>query len=125
MKNLATYFEIPVLDMERAIQFYSEVFEVAFTKGVIHECEMAFFPQDQGEGISGALAKGSVYRPSVNGCLIYLVTHDIDKTLSKVNQLGYSTLFPKTEVKGLGYSAEFKDCEGNRIALFQGLDSEY
>lgn len=121
MSNLGAYFEIPVMDMERAIKFYSQVFNVEFSKETIHGCEMAFFPYSKGQGITGALANGEIYKPSVEGCLIYLATESIDKTMEKVIELGAEQLFPKTEVPGTGYSAEFKDSEGNRIALFEKI----
>jgi predicted enzyme related to lactoylglutathione lyase len=119
MSNIGTYFEIPVVDIDRAIDFYSFVFECEFIKDIIHDCEMAFFPFTEGAGITGALAKGKIYKPSIEGSLIYLSTDDIDSVMKKVFEKGGSELFPKTEVPELGYSAEFKDCEGNRIALFQ------
>ncbi|MGB0452991.1 MAG: VOC family protein [Bacteriovoracaceae bacterium] len=121
MRNLGTYFEIPVNDMDRAIKFYTHVFEVEFSKEVIHDCGMAFFPYAEGEGIRGALAKGEIYRPSIEGSLIYLTTETIDQTMAKAKELGGEELFPKTEVPGLGFLAEFKDSEGNRIALFEKL----
>jgi uncharacterized protein len=119
MSNLGTYFEIPVNDMEKAISFYSKVFSVEFSRDEIHGCEMAFFPYSDGEGISGSLAKGEIYKPSIEGSLIYLSTANIDETMAKVIGNGGEELFPKTVVPELGFSAEFKDCEGNRIALFQ------
>lgn len=122
MSNLGTYFEIPVTDMTRAIEFYSHVFDCTFVKEMIHDCEMAFFPFDENKsGVSGALCKGEIYKPSLKGSLIYLSTLDIDSTMSKAIAKGASELFPKTEVPNIGYSAEFKDSEGNRIALFQYL----
>ena len=122
MSNLGTYFEIPVNDMDRAIKFYSHVFNVEFTKEVIHECEMAFFPFDvEGGGISGSPAKGEIYKPSIEGSLIYLSTESIDKTMAKAKEFGGEELFPKTSVPDLGFSAEFRDSEGNRIALFEKL----
>ena len=122
MRNIGTYFEIPVVDMERAIDFYSHVFECSFSKEVIHGCEMAFFPYEKDKnGISGGLVKGEIYKPSLEGSLIYLSTSDIDLTMRKAKEKGASELFPKTSVPAMGFSAEFKDSEGNRIALFQHL----
>ena len=123
MSNLGTYFEIPVNDMERAINFYSKVFDVEFSKETIHGCEMAFIPYSEGEGISGSLAKGEIYKPSIEGSLIYLSTTSIDETMAKAIQNGGEELFPKTSVSELSFSAEFKDCEGNRIALFERLNN--
>jgi predicted enzyme related to lactoylglutathione lyase len=119
MSNLGTYFEIPVNNMERAIKFYSFVFKVDFVKETIHECEMAFFPYSDGEGISGALAKGEIYKPTIDGSLIYLATKSIDDTMKRVIEMRGGELFPKTAVSNIGFSAEFKDCEGNRVALFE------
>ena len=122
MENIGTYFEIPVNDIDRAIEFYSDVFECELVKETIHGNEMAFFPFDgQGAGITGGLAKGESYKPSMNGSLIYLSTKDADNILKRVLAAGGETLFPKTLVPGLGYSAEFKDSEGNRVALFEKL----
>ena len=122
MSNIGTYFEIPVSDMDRAIDFYSHVFDCNFSKDTIHGCEMAFFPFNEDKpGVTGALAKGDIYKPSIEGSLIYLSTDDIDGVMDKVKEKGGSELFPKTSVPELGFSAEFKDSEGNRIALFQNL----
>ena len=66
--NIGAYFEIPVVDMERAINFYESLLETELERGTIHEYEMAFFPYEHsGVGISGALAKGDVYKPSIEG----------------------------------------------------------
>lgn len=122
MTNVGTYFEIPVTDLDRAMDFYAHTFAVEFSREVIHGCEMAFFPfTEAGPGISGALAKGVVYKPSLEGSLIYLSTKSIDETMTKIKERGGEELFPKTEVPGLGFSAEFKDSEGNRVALFERL----
>ncbi|MCC9071073.1 VOC family protein [Flavobacterium sp. F-65] len=116
--NPVVYFEIPVNDMERAVQFYSAVFNFEFERDVIHDNEMAFFPlSEDNSGISGALAKGEIYKPTINGTLIYFKTEDIDATLNLALKNGAEVLFPITSNGEFGSVAEFKDCEGNRIAL--------
>jgi predicted enzyme related to lactoylglutathione lyase len=118
--NPVIYFEIPVNDMDRAIEFYSAVFDFTFEKNIIDHNEMAFFPfEDGARGITGALAKGEIYIPTLQGILIYFSTNDIDLMLEKVITYGGEILYPKTSNGELGYVAEFKDCEGNRIALHQ------
>ncbi len=120
--NPATYFEIPVTNMKRAIQFYSQVFEIEFENMIIDNNEMALFPlYNESDGISGALAKGEIYKPSLCGTLIYLKTDNLDKTLALAIENGGTILYPKT-VSEEGYAvAEFEDCEGNRIAIHQTL----
>lgn len=118
--NPVIYFEIPVNDMDRAIEFYSAVFDFTFEKNIIDHNEMAFFPfEDGARGITGALAKGEIYISTLQGILIYFSTNDIDLMLEKVIKYGGEILYPKTSNGELGYVAEFKDCEGNRIALHQ------
>jgi len=117
--NPVVYFEIPVTDINRAIKFYKSVFQFDFQKEVIDHNEMALFPFTDGQtGISGALAKGEIYKPTKNGVVIYFKTLNIDKTLKLASENGGQILYPKTD-NGLGFVAEFEDTEGNRIALYQ------
>ena len=59
--NVASYFEIPVTNMPRAIEFYSTVFGVTLEEDFFDNLEMAYFPLDkQAKGISGALVKGEI-----------------------------------------------------------------
>ena len=118
-QHLFVYVEIPVHDMQRAMQFYGAVFDIQFSSTIIDNIEMALFPfEEDASGITGALAKGDIYKPTVDGVLIYLHTHDIEQTLDRVIEHGGSILYPKTD-NGIGFVAEFQDVEGNRIALFQ------
>ena len=118
--NPVVYFEIPVTDIDRAIKFYHAVFGFQFDKEIIDHNEMALFPfRDESSGISGALAKGEIYKPTKDGVLIYFNTGSIDETLKKAQQNGAEILYPKTSNGELGFVAEFEDSEGNRIALHE------
>ncbi|TAE37800.1 MAG: VOC family protein [Sphingobacteriales bacterium] len=117
--NPVIYFEIPVNNINRAINFYKTVFNLDFDKEIIDNNEMALFPfVDGNSGISGALAKGKIYKPTKNGVLIYFNTENIDETIKLATLNGGQVLYPKTD-NGIGLVAEFKDTEGNRIALYQ------
>jgi uncharacterized protein len=121
--NPVVYFEIPVTDIDRAISFYKNVFSFEFEKETIDKNEMALFPfVDNLSGISGALAKGEIYKPTNDGTLIYFKTQSIDKTLNLVKQNGGHVLYPKTLAGELGFVAEFEDSEGNRIALHMSIE---
>lgn len=121
--NPVVYFEIPVLDIDRATKFYKSVFGFAFERAVIDKNEMALFPfADENSGISGALAKGEIYKPTKEGVVIYFKTLSIDETLELVVQNGGQVLYPKTSNGELGFVAEFEDSEGNRIALHQSIN---
>jgi len=120
--NPAMYFEIPVTDMERAVVFYDKVFGFDFQREEIHGNLLALMPFElDGSGISGALAKGEIYKPSLNGTLIYLHAESIDKTLKSAQLAGAKILFPKTKAGEYSYVAEIEDSEGNRIGLMEPL----
>ena len=120
--NPVVYFEIPVIEIDRAIKFYNEVFGFEFNKENIDNNEMALFPfADEKSGISGALAKGEIYKPTKDGVVIYFKTENIDETLRLAISNSGQILYPKTD-NGIGFVAEFEDTEGNRIALFQSKE---
>jgi len=117
--NPVIYFEIPVDDIDRAVRFYKAVFNFDFYKENIDDNEMALFPfTEENSGISGALAKGEIYKPTKNGVLIYFKTENIGETLKSAEANGGQILYPETD-NGVGLVAEFEDTEGNRIALYQ------
>lgn len=117
--NPVVYFEIPVNDIDRAIKFYKAVFKFNFDKENIDGNEMALFPfVDENSGISGALAKGGIYKPTKDGVVLYFKTENIEETLKLATSNYGKILYPKTD-NGIGFVAEFEDTEGNRIALFQ------
>lgn len=120
--NPVIYFEIPAQDLDRAIKFYSSVFSFEFAKEVIDNNEMALFPFTDGySGISGALAKGEIYKPTKDGVVLYFTTENIEETLKLAVEKGGQILYPVTD-NGIGLVAEFEDSEGNRIALFQSKE---
>jgi predicted enzyme related to lactoylglutathione lyase len=120
--NPVVYFEIPVNNIDRAINFYKTVFNFDFDKEIIDKIEMALFPfANENTGISGALAKGEIYKPTKDGVVIYFKTENIDVTLKLATSNGGQILYPKTD-NGIGLVAEFEDTEGNRIALYQSKE---
>ena len=121
--NPVIYFEIPVNDLQRAEKFYSAIFDFTFEKEIMDNYEMAFFPfEETKSGITGALVKGDVYKPTQNGVILYFKTEDIENTLKKVQEYAGRVLYPKTLNEKYGFAvAEFEDSEGNRIALHQNI----
>lgn len=120
--NPVVFFEIPVDDIDRAIKFYKTVFNYDFGRETIDNNEMALFPfADENSGISGALAKGEIYKPTKDGVVIYFKTDNIDEILKLATSNGGQILYPKTD-NGIGLVAEFEDTEGNRIAIYQSKE---
>ena len=118
--NFVVHVEIPVLDRDRAMAFYSAVFETSLTREEIDGYQMAMFPvDDEGFGASGALVQGDVYIPSIEGCFLYFGVESIDETIARALANGGSEMYAKKSNGELGWVAEIKDTEGNRIALHQ------
>lgn len=116
--RLVSYFEIPALDLERASAFYGDVFGMTLERTEIDGIAMALFPEPAADaGITGALAQGESYVPSLDGTRVYFRVDDIDAVLARVVALGGEILYPKTSIGEWGHVAEFADSEGNRIAL--------
>jgi predicted enzyme related to lactoylglutathione lyase len=118
--NPVVYFEIPVLDLDRASNFYSKVFETTLTQDVVDGYQMAFF-ETLGDsfGATGALVVGDVYIPSHQGCFLYFGVESIEETVARALEHGGSVLYPKKSNGDLGFVAEIQDTEGNRIALHE------
>lgn len=119
MANVLNWFEIPVLDLDRAIKFYSTVFSYSSMHQMnLGGLQMAIFPME-GDGVGGALCQHEEYKPSQEGSLIYLNANpDLSIPLSKVESAGGKVLMPKKQISPeIGFMALFIDSEGNRIAL--------
>lgn len=116
---MIAWFEIPVLDMERACAFYRNVLEIPVEIRDVNGLQMGWFMPADGQGDPlGALMKYESYVPSEQGVLIYLDSPDIKKALSKVEKAGGKVVVPKTMIsEDYGYMGVFIDSEGNRIAL--------
>jgi predicted enzyme related to lactoylglutathione lyase len=123
--NPVVYFEIPVLDLARASNFYSKVFETTLTRDVVDDYQVAFF-ESSGEsfGAPGALVVGDVYIPSHQGCFVYFGVESIDETVARALECGGSVLYPKKSNGDLGFVAEIQDTEGNRIALHEEMTAK-
>jgi predicted enzyme related to lactoylglutathione lyase len=112
------YFEIPVADLERAMRFYSAVFQIELEPANVDGHPMAYFPvTDAANRITGALAQGDSYEPHHGGPRVYFKTEDIEATLARAVEAGGRVLYPVKSIGELGWVAEFEDSEGNCIAL--------
>jgi uncharacterized protein len=120
--NFFGWIEIPVMDMERAMKFYQNVFGVTLERQQMDGIDMAWFPWVEGaSGAGGSLVyQPQMYKPSMDGVLIYAISpsHDIEKDLAKVKAEGGEILMPKKLMsEDIGYMGLAKDSEGNRIAF--------
>lgn len=120
--NVINWFEIPVLNTERAKKFYEFLFGIEMQTREMNGMEMTFFPMDplmKSGKVSGALVKGEHMVPSKAGTLIYLNANpSIQLIEDKVEAAGGKIVQPKMLIsEEVGYLAFFIDTEGNRLAL--------
>lgn len=123
-KNIGCWFEIPVLDMNRAVAFYEHVFGFKIEVHNLGTEIMGWFPYSKNPNASNA--GGSLnyspnhYKPSADGTLIYLASqkNDLSDELSRVEVAGGKVLMSKKMItEEIGFMGMFLDSEGNRIAL--------
>ncbi|MEM7332753.1 MAG: VOC family protein [Chloroflexota bacterium] len=116
------WFEIPVLDINRAQQFYSTVLnsEIPLLDMTEQMGSMLGVLPDNG-GVGGMLVQNSQfgYEPSTTGTLVYLALGDTDlnDTLAKIESAGGKVLMPKADMGERGFSAWIEDSEGNKVGL--------
>lgn len=117
--NVPAWFEIPTHDLDRAQTFYENVLGVQLKRQDFGGGEMAVFPGGSKPNSSGALVRMHECEPSVQGSTIYLSLADLRPALERITKHGGDVFVPCTELPdGIGYFAQFRDCEGNRVGLW-------
>lgn len=118
--NSANWFEIPVLNFERAKGFYSRIYDYEMMETVMNSGRMGFLPMiPESQGVGGAIVQGKDYIPTSMGVKIYLNGgSDLQVILDRVLAAGGEIITKKTKISDeIGYFAVFEDTEGNHISL--------
>ncbi len=128
-RNPVGWFEIPTIDIERAMKFYETVFHTKLTRKPMGPLDMAFFPMEGDfPGAKGALVRHEQwYKPTCDGVLIYFTTPtgSLDKDLEAIEKAGGHIAVPKKLIASdVGSIAVFIDTEGNRIAIHSRMETE-
>ena len=118
-RNALNWFEIPVVDFDRAKKFYGTIFDTELQLWEMGPIKFAMLPCGPGTGVGGALLLEEGRKPSTDGTTVYLNANpDLAPILARVEAAGGKVLKPKTQVtEEIGYCAYFEDTEGNRVAL--------
>ena len=126
MENTIVWADIPVTDLDRAMEFYGAVLQRKFTKvegmdGIALEA-----PSEEQSGgqpdqfpVSFDLALGETLKPSTEGCTVYLNSYgDPEGMLDRAVAAGGELIMPVTDMGEMaGFIGFFKDSEGNRIGV--------
>jgi len=119
MGRVINWFEIPVVDFERAVRFYETVLGIKFRIDHMADMKLAIFPYSE-DATGGALCVHPQYQPAASGgVVIYLDGgDDLGVPLGRVANAGGQVVMPKTRITPeIGYMGFFRDSEGNTIAL--------
>lgn len=117
-KNMISIIEIPVTDLNRAIQFYQTILGISIETMAMGDTELGVLPAKEGS-VNVVLVKGSDYIPAKNGVLVYLnLGNDLLPALDQVEKNGGKIILPKTLIDPqMGYYALFVDSEGNKMGM--------
>ena len=118
-----THFEIPADNVKRAQAFYTKAFGWQLNQFPGQEYWLVGTTASDKEGrattpgaINGGLGKRQGPLKSVT---VTISVADIEKSLEAVKKLGGSVVAKKTPVADMGFTAYFKDTEGNTVGLWQ------
>ncbi len=117
------HFEIPADDTKRAGEFYSKAFgwqinampEMNYTMVSTTPGDEQGMPKEPG-AINGGIPKRGA---PVDHPVVTINVQDIDASLQKIEKLGGKTVAKKTSIGEMGFTAYFKDTEGNVVGLWQ------
>ena len=120
--NALNWFEISVNDIDRAVKFYEDIFDIKFVRMDMMGMKMAGFPPEPPHS-GGALVQSNDHKPSMDGAVIYLNGNpDLQLVLDRVAEAGGQIVMGKTLIdEQIGYMAFFIDTEGNKLGLHSGL----
>ena len=118
MKNLISIFEIPANDFSRAVKFYQAILDISIEEVEMDGVVMGLFSGSD-NSVSGSVIKGSDYKPSADGVIIYLNGGDnLQVVLDRVEANRGKIIVPKTQISPeAGFYALFIDTEGNKLGL--------
>lgn len=124
MRGTVVHFEVPAKDTKRAQKFYADVFgwqinempEMNYTMVGTTPSDQNGVPKEPGS-INGGIGEktGPLQNP-----VITIRVDSIDEALKMVQAHGGKIEQKKMPVGDMGWTAYFKDTEGNVMGLFQG-----
>ena len=117
----SVWVEIPAADIERALRFYTALFELdsvdIVDDGPRRTATMVSTADNGSPGIS--LNQTNNFRPHNDGVLVYYYAgDDLNTYLDRVEAAGGKIVETKTQMGEAGYYATVQDTEGNLLALY-------
>lgn len=115
--NQVVWFDVPCVDLDRAIAFYSAVLGFEVEKQVEGDFLLGVLPHE-GVAVGGCLVTSPDNAPADHGILVYLNCDGrLDEAIAAVVPGGGEVLQDKHSIGPYGFRAIVRDSEGNRVAL--------
>ncbi len=114
------WFEIPVLDLDRAQRCYEAVLDRPLRRESMGpQAELAVFPYEAGAATGGCLIQSPGLRPHTDGARLYLNAEpSLDAAVGRAERAGLKVVMPRVDLPGdMGAYAVIIDSEGNQIGL--------
>ncbi|MDF2093788.1 VOC family protein [Knoellia sp. 3-2P3] len=122
MSGRVVHFELPFDDGARARSFYADLFgwQLQDVPGMDYSLVMTGPVDERGSTEPGYINGGMTQRGGpVERPVVTIDVDDIDATLAAVAERGGSTLVERQPVGDMGWTAYFRDPEGNVMGLWQ------
>jgi predicted enzyme related to lactoylglutathione lyase len=122
MSGRVVHFELPFDDGARARSFYAELFgwQLQDVPGMDYSLVATGPADERGPTEPGYINGGMTQRGGpVERPVVTIDVDDIEATLAAVAQRGGSTVVERQPVGDMGWTAYFRDPEGNVMGLWQ------
>ena len=114
------YFEIQTDDLERASNFYGEIFDWEFSKNP--HAPVEYLRIETGGSAGGMLKRPSKTPPpecGTNAWVCSIEVDDFDGTAKTILENGGKVVMEKFPIPGVCWQGYFLDTEGNTFGLFE------
>jgi len=123
MSGRVVHFEIPYDDGNRARKFYADVFgwQINHLSDMDYTLVGTGPTAEQGPPSEPGFINGGMTQRSdmVKAPVVTIDVDDIDAALERVEKLGGTTVVGRQSVGDMGFTAYFRDPEGNLTGLWQ------
>ena len=116
-QHTIVHLEFSAKDPTAAGKFYADLFGWK----VENMQEMNYVTYEINKELGGGFLDINQEGFDAGDVIPYISTADIEASLARVEELGGTTLQPRTEIPGIGWFAFFSDPTGNRVGLYSGL----
>jgi len=115
MGNKIVHWELMGPDGEAMKSFYADLF--GWESEAVPGFDSYNMVGEESSGLAGAVGQGNEQMPNYQ--TMYVQVPDVEKHLAKVEELGGTTLMPKTVVPGTVTFGLFTDPAGNMVGVVE------